>query len=417
MGKIEATSGTGADNAGKAAPRSPSFGDAALLAAISSLGPFAANTYVPAFGTIAADLGTTMVGVQQTLSVYLAAYAVSALFVGAISDAVGRKPVIIAATLVFAGASIGAMFADSLEALYCWRVLQGMCASVGAVLSQAVIRDRWDGADAARLIGLTAILFALAPAAAPVAGGWITLLAGWRAVFAFLALFNVCVALLVWRCLKESLERQRRQPFRAGPLLSGYFRAVRHKAFMAGALGHGFAFLGTIVYSAGAADFVLHIMARDVNDFGLLMVPLVAATMVGAFIGPRIMARIGNWRLIFDGILVMVASGILGIWLELEGVGGYPAVIVFPMIYNVAVSAVRPVMNVMNLDWFPTRRGLAASIQQFCLTMAFCLSSSVFVPLVMGEAWKYSAVMLGAALMTACLWLVVRSAAKRAERR
>ena len=158
-------------------------------------------------------------------------------------------------------------------------------------------------------------------------------------------------------------------------------------------------------------------MARDVNDFGLLMVPLVAATMVGAFIGPRIMAKIGNWRLIFGGILVMVASGILGIWLELEGVGGYPAVIVFPMIYNVAVSAVRPVMNVMNLDWFPTRRGLAASIQQFCLTMAFCLSSSVFVPLVMGEAWKYSAVMLGAALMTACLWLVVRSAAKRAERR
>lgn len=392
---------------------SPTMRDAALLAAISSLGPFAANTYVPAFKAIAADLGVSMVAVQQSLSLYLACFAVSALFVGALSDAVGRKPVILGSTLIFAAASFGAMFSSSIEALYFWRMLQGTCAAVGPVISQAVIRDRWEGADAAKLIGLTAILFALAPALAPVAGGWITVLAGWPAVFAFLALFNLLVALLVLRCLRESLPAARRQSFRPRALLSSYGVAVRHKAFMAGAVGHGFAFLGTILYSAGAADFVLHIMGMDVNSFGFLMVPLVAATMAGAAVGPRIMPRIGRWRLIFGGITVLILAGVGGILFEWKGLVAYPAVILFPMIYNFAVSAIRPVMNVMNLDWFPRNRGLAASIQQFCMTSAFCLASSVFVPLVMGEAWKYSAVMLGAALMTGLLWLVVRRASLR----
>ena len=391
----------------------PTWRDAALLAAISSLGPFAANTYVPAFKAIAEDLNATMVGVQQSLSLYLVCFAISALFVGALSDAVGRKPVMLGSTIIFAIASIGAMLSNSLEMLYLWRMVQGMCAAVGPVISQAVVRDRWDGADAARLIGLIAILFGLAPAIAPVAGGWITVLAGWHAVFAFLACFNLLIALLVWRCLKESLPTERRQSFRPRALLKNYATVTRHKAFMAGALGHGFAFLGTIVYSAGAADFVLHVMGMGVNDFGFLMVPLVAATMLGAAVGPSIMVRTGNWRLIFGGIIVLVVAGAGGILFEMNGFDGYPAVILFPMIYNFAVSAIRPVMNVMNLDWFPKNRGLAASIQQFCLTSAFCISSSVFVPLVMGEAWKYSAVMLGAGLMTGFLWLIVRREARK----
>lgn len=390
----------------KSAP--PTWKDAVLLSFISSLGPFAANTYVPSFGLISRELGVSMVAVQQSLSIYLAMFAVASLFVGAISDALGRKPVILGGTFIFAAASVVAMFSESMATLYVCRVVQGICASTGPVVTQAVIRDRWQGADAARLLGLNAILFALAPALAPIIGGWITVHCGWRWVFAFLAFFNLSVCSVAFFFLRESLPKERRQSFRPAATAKNYAAALRSSAFLAGVVGHGFCFLGGIVYSAGAADFVLHIMKMNVDDFGWLMVPLVSGTMLGGWLGPRIMQRIGSWRLIFGGILILIFSGVCGVALEWAGSPAYPLVILFPMVYNFAMTLVRPVMNVMNLDYFPKNRGMAASIQQFFQTSAFCLSSAVLVPIVMGEAWKYSAVMLGAGLLCGGCWLVVR---------
>lgn len=391
---------------GKGAPR---FRDAVLLSFISSLGPFAANTYVPGFEQLSRDLGAPMVAVQQSLSVYLAMFALSSLFVGALSDAVGRRRVVIAGTMIFAAASIAASLCTSLEALLVCRMIQGCCAATGPVMTQAIVRDCWDGVEAAKLLGLMAILFGLAPACAPVIGGWITVLAGWRWIFVFLAAFNLTVCAAAALLLPETLPRERRQPFRPLRLAAGYRTALSNPAFIAGCAGHGFCFLGGIVYSAGAADFVLRIMGMNENDFGFLMVPLVASTMIGAWCGPRIMARAGSWRLLAGGIGSLVAIGALAVAIETQVDLRYPFVILLPMAYQFAMSTVRPVMNVMNLDYFPKNRGMAASIQQFCQTAAFCLSSAILVPIVMGSAWKYSAVMLFAGLMTAALWLVVRA--------
>ncbi len=391
---------------GRGAPR---FRDALLLSLISSLGPFAANTYVPSFEELSQDLGAPMVAVQQTLSVYLAMFALSSLFVGALSDAVGRRRVIIGGTLIFAIASIAASLCTSLEALMICRMVQGCCAATGPVMTQAVVRDCWDGVAAAKLLGLMAILFGLAPACAPVIGGWITVLAGWRWIFVFLALFNLAVCLSAARFLPETLPPERRQAFQPLKLAAGYRRALSNSAFIAGCVGHGFCFLGGIVYSAGAADFVLDIMGMKENDFGYLVLPLVASTMIGAWCGPRIMTRIGRWKLLAGGIFSLVVIGALAVAIETRVSLAYPLVILLPMAYQFAMSAVRPVMNVMNLDYFPKNRGMAASIQQFCQTAAFCLSSALLVPIVMGAAWKYSAVMLFAGIMTAVLWLIVHA--------
>ncbi|KAB7652792.1 multidrug effflux MFS transporter [Sutterella faecalis] len=123
----------------------PKLTDGMLLAAVATLGPFAANTYVPAFGDIERDFGVSAIAVQQSLSLYLLAFACASLLIGALSDAFGRRRVLIAATLIFALASIGCMFSTSIEVLYGWRFLMGLCASAGPVISQAIVRVRGTG--------------------------------------------------------------------------------------------------------------------------------------------------------------------------------------------------------------------------------------------------------------------------------
>lgn len=398
---------------GTAVPRGaisgrPTWGDAALLVTISSIGPFAANTYVPGFHAIAESLGTDLVAVQQSLSLYLIVFAVASLFVGALSDALGRKPVIVGGMLFFVVSSVAAMMSTSIEWLYACRVLQGVAASVGPVVTQAVVRDRWSGENAARVLALMTVLFGLAPAAAPIIGGWITVHFGWRGIFLFLAVLNLTLAALAHFKLPETHPKENRRAFSVVGTAAPYGQAVRHPAFMAGVIGHGFTFMGGIVYSAGAADFVINIMGMGVDDFGWLVVPLIVCTMAGGWAGPRLLRRLGPWPLLAWGISVMTAAGLVGIALDWKGAPGYPWLLVCPMIYHFNMAVVRPVMNVMNLDYFPKNRGMAASIQQFFQTMGFAVASAVLVPIVLGEAWRYSAVMAVAAVLTGLLWIVVK---------
>lgn len=385
----------------------PTLADGALLAVFGTLGPFAANTYVPAFGEIAKDLGVGMVAVQQSLSVYLVAFAVTSLFVGALSDALGRRRVLAAATVGFAAASVGAMTAQSIGMLCFWRVLMGITVSAGPVLSQAIARDRWQGVEATRIIALIAILFGLGPCFAPIVGGELTVWFGWRSIFAFLAVFSLALTALALFVLKESLPTERRVSFRPAETLRRYLGALKCPPFTAGVLAHGCCFMGLIVYSAGAADFVLHVMGLRVDQFAWMMVPIVGVSMAGAWLGPRLQERWGPRRLVFTGVAVLILSGAFGAAVEWIEPLVFPWVLLPTLLYNFAAGAIRPTINVMNLDYFPKSRGLAASVQQFCLTGAFAVSSAVLVPLVMGAAWKYALVMLLSGVLMLVLWLIV----------
>ncbi len=261
----------------------PTAKDAALLAFVSSIGPFAANAYVPAFDEIGQHYGVGLVTVQQTLSIYLAAFACTSLLIGAASDAFGRKAVLALSMTVFAVSSLGLLFADSMEAFFIWRFVMGMAAAAGPVVTQAIVRDRWSGGDAAKIIALIAVIFGLAPALAPVVGGELTVHLGWRSIFIFLAVLSAAMAFCSACVLKESLPSERRVSFRPWATLLRYGEVLKVPAFTSGVVAHGFIFLGLIVYSAGAADFVLNVMGLGVDEFGWLMIPMVVAGMTGSW--------------------------------------------------------------------------------------------------------------------------------------
>ena len=174
----------------KAAPR----GIALLLASLSALGPFSIDTYLPSFHEIAEKLGASQLEVQQTLAAYLLAFALMTLWHGAIADRFGRRRVILTALALFGLASAGCTIATSIEQLWFWRAMQGVTAGAGIVISRAIVRDLFDGAEAQRLMAQITMMFALAPAIAPLIGGWLQTLFGWRSVFAFLVLLTAGLA-------------------------------------------------------------------------------------------------------------------------------------------------------------------------------------------------------------------------------
>ena len=163
--------------------RGPRWALPLLLACLSTVGPFAIDTYLPAFTGIAQSLQTTPVHMQQTLSAYLVGFAVMNLFHGALADSFGRRPVILCGMLAFMVSSAGCAMAESIGTLVAWRTVQGIASGAGMVVSRAVIRDMFAPEQAQRVMSQVTIYFGIAPAIAPIIGGWLFVHAGWRSVF------------------------------------------------------------------------------------------------------------------------------------------------------------------------------------------------------------------------------------------
>ncbi|HEX2083051.1 MAG TPA: MFS transporter, partial [Xanthomonadaceae bacterium] len=159
---------------------------ALLLGGLAMFGPFSIDTIFPAFGQIGEQFGADKLAMQQTISAYLLAYAAMSVVHGPLSDAIGRRRVILGGLWVFTLASAGCALSTSLPMLLAFRVLQGLSAGVGLIVGRAVIRDVLHGDDAQRLMSQVSMVFGIAPAIAPVIGGWILGWERWPAIFWFL---------------------------------------------------------------------------------------------------------------------------------------------------------------------------------------------------------------------------------------
>ena len=186
--------------------RAPRWALAALLALLGMLGPFSIDTYLPAFSGIADALGATPVQMQQTLSAYLFGFAFMNLFHGAMADSFGRRPVVLWGIAMFTLASAGCALAQTIEQLVFFRALQGLSTGAGIVVSRAVIRDMYAPAQAQKVMAQVTIYFGVAPAIAPIVGGWLFVHTGWHSIFWFLTGVGVVLWTANYRLLPETLH-------------------------------------------------------------------------------------------------------------------------------------------------------------------------------------------------------------------
>lgn len=378
--------------------RGPRWTLALLLASLSSLGPFAIDTYLPAFPGMAVDLSASAVQMQQTLSTYLFGFAVMNLFHGALSDSLGRRPVVLAAMVVFTIASVGCALSPTIGWLLFWRTVQGLSAGGGMVIGRAVIRDLFPPAQAQRVMSQVTIFFGVAPAVAPLVGGWLFVFLGWPSVFWFLALVGAVLCAVMWRQLPESLHESQRQPLHVAHLLRGYWQMGASARFLALALASSLPFNGMFLYVLSAPVWLGELLQLAPTDFFWFFMLSVGGIMSGAWLSGRLAGRIRPAAQIRLGFLIMLGISVLNVGLSAV-LPPHPGWALWPVaVYSFGWSVMTPSVTLLLLDLVPERRGMASSVQSFISAVLNGLVAGVLAPLVMHSS-------LGLALASAALML------------
>jgi len=368
-----------------------------LLAALSALGPFSIDTYLPSFHEIAEKLGATQLQVQQTLAAYLVAFAVMTLWHGAISDRFGRRRVILIALACFGLASAGCAVASSIEQLWFWRAMQGVTAGAGMVVSRAIVRDLYDGADAQRLMAQITMMFALAPAIAPVIGGWLQTFFGWRSVFAFLVLSTAALWLACWKLLPETLPPEKRQSLKPAYLGRTYWKVMSSPPFLFACAAISLNFGGFFVYVLSAPVFLMQHLGVHETGFLWLFGPAMAGMIGGSWLSGRLAGKISFSRTIALGYLLMVIAAIANLGLNLALPPALPWSVLPVFVYTLGMSLTMPCLSILALDPFPAQRGLAASCQSFFQSSFNTVIAALIAPALWGStlslAWGMAGMM------------------------
>ncbi|MEW6707221.1 MAG: multidrug effflux MFS transporter [Pseudomonadota bacterium] len=363
--------------------RHPRWTLAFLLACLGMLGPFSIDTYLPAFTGIARSLEATPVQMQQTLSAYLFGFAVMNLFHGALSDSFGRRPVVLWGMAVFTLASIGSALSQSIGQLVLMRALQGMSAGAGIVVSRAIIRDMFPPADAQRVMSQVTIYFGIAPAIAPMVGGFLYVHVDWHAIFWFLALVGAALWVANWRLLPETLHATQRQSFHPKPLLKGYWQLGSSPRFLMLALASGIPFNGMFLYVLSAPVFLGEHLQLAPQQFFWFFCLTIGGIMGGAYFSGRLAGKIKPKHQIRHGFLIMLLVSLANLALNLL-LEPSPWWALFPIaIFAFGWALMVPVVTLMVLDLAPDRRGMASSLQAFVGSMANGFVAGVISPLVM----------------------------------
>jgi DHA1 family bicyclomycin/chloramphenicol resistance-like MFS transporter len=386
---------------------------AIMLAALAMLGPFSVDTYLPAFPNIEQSLHATPLEVQQSLTAYMFSFAVMILWHGALSDAFGRRNIILGSLALFAIASLGCAAAHSVEYLWAFRMLQGMSAGAGVVIGRAIIRDLHGGADAARLLSLVTMIFSMAPAIAPILGGWIVKLLDWRSVFLFLFLY---AALLLWYCYKrlpETLPPESRQAFNVQFLTQSYGQVLRSRLFYLKAGTVAFNFAGLFLYVAAAPVFITQHLGLGPDQFGWQFVPAVAGIFLGALTVNRLAGKITVGKQMTIGFVSLVGASVANVLYHSLYPPALPWSVAPLFFYTWGMSVVTPGMTLMVLDLFPDIRGVVASCQSFVQTMLSALVAGLVAPALSRTVLWLALGQLGFALIAMTLWLGARTLHRR----
>lgn len=359
---------------------------ALLLAALSALGPFSTDTYLPSLQEIGRQFGVSALLVQQSLTAYMVPFAIMTLWHGAISDALGRRRPTILLLAGFAAASLGCMFSWNLGSLLFFRALQGMTAGAGMVIGRAIVRDVFDGAEARRMMSQVAIMFAVAPAVGPVIGGWLHVWFGWRSVFAFLALFATGLAWWCLRDLPETLPAAQRQSLHPRSLLHGYWQCLRSAPFVALVLAITLNFSATFAYIVSAPAFIIGQLHRGATEFIWLFGPVTAGIFLGAHLSGYLAGKLSSRRTVALAYGIMAAAAVANVAFHALHAPALPWSVLPLALYGIGSSLSMPCLTLMALDLFPERRGLAASCQAFAQSGGNALITAVVAPLLWGAA-------------------------------
>ncbi|WP_440995766.1 multidrug effflux MFS transporter [Arhodomonas sp. SL1] len=336
-----------------------------VLAALVAVGPLATDLYLPALPAIGRTLDASSDQVQLTLSLYMLGFAVSQLIYGPLADRFGRKPVIMGGMALFITATIGCALAPTIEAMIVLRFLQALGGCVGPVLGRAAVRDIHGRHEAARVLSHLATAMALAPAIAPVFGGYLLVLAGWPSLFLLVAVYASVVTVVVAWALPEPLPASNRQPIRAGVILSNFRELLSSRVFVGYTLACGFVFGGLFSFLSGSSFVLIEFLGVAEQHYGLYFMLVVFGYIAGSIIAGRLSRAWGIQRLMVAGSLLAAGAGTTMAVLSAAGVYTVAAVIAPHMLFMTGVGIVMPQAMGGAIGPFPHMAGSASALLGF----------------------------------------------------
>jgi DHA1 family bicyclomycin/chloramphenicol resistance-like MFS transporter len=371
---------------------------ATVLAGLVMLGPFSVDTFLPSFPAIGREFALSPVELQQLLSAYLLAFAVMTLFHGALSDSFGRRPVILGCLAIYVLGSVGCTFAESFAQLLFFRGAQGFSAGVGWVVGRAIVRESCPGHEAQRLLSLITMIFGLAPALAPVIGGWLQGAFGWRAVFAFLALYGALQLVVCWLALPETHPREARHRFAPAPLLATYHKLASSPLLVLLCVAIAFNFCGFFLYVAAAPAIIYNLLGLSEYHFPVLFVPGIAGVMVGAFLSNRMAGRVSRHRTVVIGYYFMFGAAVFNVGYHALYPAALPWTVIPYAVYAAGMALAAPSVQLLVLDLFPQNSGTASSMQGFTHAIFTTITAGLIASFLSGSGLTLAlgqAVLLG----------------------
>ena len=389
---------------------------ASLLAGLSMLGPFSIDAYLPAFPAIQAELRATPIEVQQTLTAYMLAFAGMVLWHGALADAFGRRNVILCAMVVFIIGTLGCAASHSVHYLWVFRIMQGVSAGAGVVVGRAIIRDLFADAEAARLLSLVTMIFTIAPAIAPILGGWIVTFFDWRAIFLALLVYSVVLFIFCYRRLPETLPLEKRQPFNPRFLWFSYRDIFSSPLFHMKAGISAFNFAGLFVYITAAPVMLPVHMGLGPNQFGWLFIPAVSGIFLGALAANRIAGKVTFARQIGIGFVALLGAAVVNVLYHSWFPPALPWTFAPLFFYAFGMSIIAPGATLLALDLFPHIRGTVASCQSFAVTLLGALVAGIIAPFLSHSVLWLAYGQLAFAVAALALWIGSRIYRRRLMR-
>lgn len=372
-----------------------------VLALLTSIAPLATDMYLPALPRVVDDLGTTPSGVQLTLTAFLVGLAIGQLVIGPLSDARGRRPLLIVGASVCALAGVAVALAPNIGFMVGARFVQGFAGAAGIVLARAVIVDRTSGRRTAQLFTLMMAINGVAPVVAPLIGSGLVDPIGWRGIFVVLAGLAVLMVVGVLFAVPESLPVERRRPGGLRRTATDIGSVLRRGPYLAWTLVLGLSFSTMFAYISGSSFVLQDVLGLSTAGYAAAFAAnaggLVLTSLLGARwdVDPRLKTTIGV------AILVTAAAALLAVTLL-----GAPTWPVLALLF-LAVSSLGLIMGNATALATDHVRDVAGTGSALLGALQFGLGAAVS-PLVGSSAVAMAAVMLTASGLAVVALLTAR---------
>ncbi|AVK38846.1 Bcr/CflA family multidrug efflux MFS transporter [Morganella morganii] len=341
--------------------RSAYFGLIFILGLLSMLMPLAIDMYLPSMPTIARDFGVTEGDVQMTLNSYLIGFAAGQLVYGPMADALGRKPVILGGTLIFALASAGCAMSQDIGTFIGMRGLHGFAAAAASVVINALMRDMFTKDEFSRSMSFVVLVMTVAPLLAPIMGGMMMLWFSWHAIFWTIMIAALIAALLVLFFIRETLPKERRQPFRLRIMLGQFVTLFRQKRVLCYMVASGFSFAGMFSFLSAGSFVYIQLYGLTELEFGYCFALNIVFLFIMTTINSRYVRRFGALNMLRTGLVVQLLAGF---WLVLAASAdlGFLALMIGVACYVGNIAMITSNAMAVILDDYPHMAGTASSL-------------------------------------------------------